>query len=86
MFAQNPLLILAVIPYACTSFTAGDSKGFTDTYLEAIRLQQQAQRSIGPGANQLFEQNVPYEIYLKIFGYLSARDVCRAMTVCKVRK
>ena len=65
-------------------YVAGDSKGFTDTYLEAIRLQHQAQKSIGPDAKEIFEQNFPYEIYLKIFGYLTARDVCRAMRVCKV--
>lgn len=67
------------------SHTAGDSKGFTDTYLEAIKLQQQAQRSISQDSNEIFEQLLPYEVYMRIFGYLSAPDLCKIMTVCKVR-
>ena len=67
------------------SHTVGDSKGFTDTYLEAIKLQQQAQRSISQDSNEIFEQLLPYEVYMKIFGYLSAPDLCKIMTVCKVR-
>ena len=59
-------------------------QGFTDTYLEAIQMQREAQSSIGMDTNELFEQVVPYEIYMKIFGYLTTRDVCGIMTVCKV--
>lgn len=64
--------------------SAGDVQGFTDTYLQAIQLQREAQSSIGTDTNELFEQVVPYELYMKIFGYLTTRDVCNIMTVCKV--
>lgn len=62
----------------------GDSKGFTDTYLEAINMQCKAQRSVGSDAADIFLQPLPLEIYIHIFSYLSPRDVCRAMRVCKV--
>ena len=67
-----------------TNCTAGDSQGFNDTYLEALRQQREAQRSVGPDAAELSQQPLPYEVYLKIFGYLSPHDLCRAMRVCKV--
>ncbi len=63
---------------------AGNIQGFTDTYLEAIKLQRQAQRSISMESMDGDQLNLPYEIFLDIFGYLSARDVCAAMRVCKV--
>ena len=65
--------------------TENDSQGFTDTYLEAIAKQREAQRSVGSDAADIFQQPLPYEIYIHIFSYLSAKDVCRAMRVCKVR-
>ncbi|XP_064395912.1 uncharacterized protein LOC135342948 isoform X2 [Halichondria panicea] len=61
---------------------SGNIQGFTDTYLEAIKLQRQAQRSISMESRGGDELNLPYEIFLDIFGYLSARDVCVAMRVC----
>lgn len=67
------------------SCTAGDTKGFTDTYLEAIKLQRTAQKSVGRDANAIFEQALPYEILIMIFGYLTAKELCRVMTVSKVR-
>ena len=66
--------------------TEGDTKGFTDTYLEAIKLQQQAQRTVGLDANEIFEQAIPYEIYMKIFGYFTLKELANVMTVCKVSK
>ena len=64
--------------------TEGDSQGFNDTYLAALRQQREAQRSVGSDAAEPFQQTLPYEIYLKIFSYLTPEDVCRAMRVCKV--
>ena len=52
-------------------------------YLEAIHLQRQAQRSISIESS-CPDMALPYEIYLKIFSYLSVKDLCRAMRVCKV--
>ena len=40
---------------------------------------------MGSDAAELFQQTLPYELYLKIFGYLTPRDLCQAMRVCKVR-
>ena len=60
-------------------------QGFTDTYLEAIILQKEAQPSVGDYADSIFEQSIPYEVYLRIFGFLTPRDVCNVMQVCKVR-
>ena len=71
------------LPLPCTS-TEGDSQGFTDTYLEAIRRQREAQRSVGSDTADIFQQALPYEIYMRIFSNLSAHDVCQAMRVCKV--
>ena len=67
-----------------TALTEGDSQGFTDTYLEAISRQREKRRTVGSDAMDIFQQALPYEIYLNIFGYLSAKDVCQAMRVCKV--
>ena len=64
--------------------TEGDSQGFNDTYLAALHKQREAQRSVGSDAAEPFQQTLPYEIYLKIFSYLTPEDVCRAMRVCKV--
>ena len=69
-----------------TVYIAGDSQGFNDTYLEALRQQREAQRSVGSDAAELFQQPLPYEIYLKIFSYLSPKHLCQAMRVCKVRQ
>ena len=63
---------------------AGDIQGFTDTYLEGLGLQCQMQRTVSRDTVEIFEQALPYEMYLKLFGYLSEKDLCTAMTVCKV--
>ena len=62
---------------------AGDIQGFTDTYLEGLGLQCQMQRTVSRDTVEIFEQALPYEMYLKLFGYLSEKDLCTAMTVCK---
>lgn len=66
------------------SCTAGDIKGFTDSYLEALKLQLGAQRSVGADAEALGAWRLPYELYLRIFSYLSSTDLTRCMIVCKV--
>ena len=63
----------------------GDATGFTDTYLQAIRLQMQAQRTVSADyRGELFKLAIPYELYIRIFSYLSANDVIRCMQVCKL--
>ncbi len=68
----------------CNKLSAGDVEAFTDTYLEAISLQRQAQRSISMESTGGDMLTLPYELFLKVFSYLSANDVCTAMRVCKV--
>ena len=64
---------------------SGDQKGFTDTYLQAIRLQMEAQRTVSADyRGELNRLAIPYEIYIRIFSYLPAQDVVRCMQVCKV--
>ena len=63
----------------------GDTQGFTDTYLQALAHQLKAQRSVGSDVEELVHQPLPYELYIEIFSYLSPRDVCRCMRVCKVQ-
>ncbi|KAI6647682.1 hypothetical protein LOD99_8647 [Oopsacas minuta] len=63
----------------------GDQEGFTDTYLRAISLQMAAQRSVSDEYyGELKRLTLPYELYIKIFSYLSAKDVVICMEVCKV--
>ena len=38
---------------------------------------------MGKDAVEIFEQTLPYDIYLKVFGYLSCKELCKIMTVCK---
>ena len=64
--------------------TAGDAQGFTDTYLEGLALQCQSQRTVGKDTIEIFEQVLPYELFMKIFGYLSVKELCTAAVVCKV--
>ena len=33
---------------------------------------------------EIHRQALPYDVYITIFGYLSVKDICTAMTVCKV--
>ena len=47
-------------------------------------MQREAQRSVGQDATEIFQLPLPYEVYLKIFGYLTTKDLCSAMAVCKV--
>ena len=49
-----------------TLFPAGDIQGFTDTYLEAISLQRQAQRSISIECTGGDLLTLPYELFLEI--------------------
>ena len=64
---------------------AGDQKGFTDTYLRAITLQMEAQRSVTDDYyGELKRLPIPYELYIKVFGYLSVKDVLCCMRVCRV--
>ena len=63
----------------------GDQKGFTDTYLQAIRLQMEAQRTVSADyRGELSRLAIPFELYIRIFSYLSAKDVTRCMQVCKL--
>jgi hypothetical protein len=62
---------------------AGDIQGCTDTYLEALQLQLQAQQSIGSDTRSLALWPVPFEILLHIFSYLNAKDLTVCMQVCK---
>lgn len=64
----------------------GDVKGFTDTYLQAIQLQRQAQRSISSESSATGDINLllPHELYLTIFAFLKPKELCTCMVVCKV--
>ena len=64
--------------------TAGDAQGFTDTYLEGLALQCQSQRTVGKDTSDIFEQVLPYELFMKVFSYLSVQDLCTTSVVCKV--
>ena len=64
--------------------TAGDAQGFTDTYLEGLALQCQSQRTAGTNECEIFEPILSYEVFMKIFSYLSVKDLCTASVVCKV--
>jgi hypothetical protein len=63
---------------------AGDTKGFTDSYLQALRLQVTAQKSVGDDAEELASWPLPYELYICVFSYLNPSDLTRCMRVCKV--
>ena len=75
---------LSLPPSLTHIHTEGLSQEFTDTYLEAIRKQREAQRSVGSDAADIFQQPLPYEVYLTTFSYLSVVELCRVMRVCKV--
>ena len=65
-------------------FVAGDTSGFTDSYLKALKLQIEAQQSVGADAEALSTWALPYELYVYVFSYLQPSDLCRCMRVCKV--
>ena len=75
-------LLLFVI--VIVSYTAGDVQGFTDTYLEGLALQCQSQRTVSKDTVTIFQQFLPYEIFMKIFAFLSVKDLCSVMVVSKV--
>ena len=64
--------------------TAGDIQGFTDTYLEGLALQCQEQRTVSKDTVEIHRQALPYDVYMRIFSYLSVKDLGYAMAVSKV--
>ncbi|KAL5486916.1 hypothetical protein EMCRGX_G019456 [Ephydatia muelleri] len=52
-------------------------------YLEGLALQCQSQRTVGKDTSEIFEQVLPYEVFMKIFSYLSVQDLCTALVICK---
>ena len=52
--------------------------------MEGLALQCQEQRTVSRDTVEIFAQVLPYELFMKIFGYLSVEDLCSAMVVCKV--
>ena len=64
--------------------TAGDTQGFTDTYLEGLALQCQEQRTVSKDTVEIHRQALPYDVYMRIFCYLSVKDLGYAMAVSKV--
>ncbi|KAL6059672.1 Fe2OG dioxygenase domain-containing protein [Balamuthia mandrillaris] len=82
---QNYLQTLRLYRQSMRKEAEGDRQGFIDSYLEALRLQCQQQRSVGRDAEELsFEgQLLPFEIYVHIFSFLDEKEVTRLLTVCK---
>lgn len=62
---------------------AGDSKKFTDTYIEAIQSQMANQRSIGLDHKELTQLIIPIDTFLHIFSFLSIKDLVNCMLTCK---
>ncbi|KAL5486910.1 hypothetical protein EMCRGX_G019450 [Ephydatia muelleri] len=80
---ENYLKTVALYKKSWELEQAGDAQGFTDTYLEGLALQCQSQRTVGKDTSEIFEQVLPYELFMKVFSYLSVQDLCTTSVVCK---
>lgn len=52
--------------------------------MEGLALQCQSQRTVSEDTVDIFKQILPYDVYMKIFSYLSVEELCSTMLVSKV--
>ncbi|KAL5486937.1 hypothetical protein EMCRGX_G019478 [Ephydatia muelleri] len=81
---ENYLKTVALYTKSWELEQAGDIQGFTDTYLEGLALQCQEQRTVSKDTVEIHCQALPYDVYMRIFSYLSVKDLGYAMAVSKM--
>lgn len=54
-------------------------------YLEALKLQKQAQTSVSDDYKQIFTQTLPLDIFIYIFSFVPLNSLLKLMRVNKVR-